>query len=138
MTTALDVIEMESPVFHHYPAGFSRTVIELPTGTRGAHLPAPFTPVPIWFVGSGSQRRKLTRPLAFRLSYDEGLYFAENETLAINAHGTSAHAAVIDAMEQVLYFYDYYGKLNDEDVIGPAVKLRKIYSTLLKDSSYAA
>jgi len=114
-----------------YPAGFARAAFDMPP--RASEFRIPHAPVPIWFVEADNRRLRLARPFALRLSFDSGLYFAENDSLAICAHGNSAGAALADAMSQVLYFHDHYSKLSEQDVMGPAIEMRKLYSRLFEE-----
>jgi hypothetical protein len=123
---------LESGVFgEQYPAGYAPAAFKM-SPRAPDEFRIPHAPVPIWFIEVGNRRMRLARPFAVRLSFDGGLYFAENDALAVCAHGNSAGAALSDAILQVIYFYDHYRQLSEHDVIGPAIELRKLYSGLFE------
>ena len=58
---------------------------------------------------------------------DEDSFFADNQILNISSSGSTIGEAIQDFHSQVLYFYDYYKKLDEKNVTPKAAAIKKIY-----------
>ncbi|MBU2563240.1 MAG: hypothetical protein ABIJ05_04870 [Patescibacteria group bacterium] len=80
----------------------------------------------------GENKRYLSNnPIAVKISQDEGLFFAENENLNIRGTGETSQEALADLHLHILHFYKYYRKNDKEQLVGDAIKLKKLYHNLL-------
>ena len=78
-----------------------------------------------------NQRYLANNPIAVKISQDEGLFFAENENLNICGTGETSQEALADLHLHILHFYKYYRKIDKEQLVGDAIKLKKLYHNLL-------
>lgn len=82
---------------------------------------------PVW-VFSGDHKRLVTdKPVKVVVYEDDGSSFAECEGLHVYAMGASEEEAIDDLHHQVIHFYSHYTGLSDDEVIGEAAKLRRLY-----------
>lgn len=92
----------------------------------------PSRPSPIWRLQPKSTTIIFRKPLLVNMRREGDLVFVENETLSIYASGKTSEDAMIDFALHVLHFYEYYAKLSDNQVIGRAKELKKLYSALIE------
>lgn len=77
-------------------------------------------------------KRYLTnKPIAVKIYQDEGLFFAENENLNVCGTGETSQEALVDLYLHILHFYKYYREIDEERLIGDAIRLKKLYHDLL-------
>ena len=94
-------------------------------------LPSRQHVAPLWSVGTHEKRFRTIKPLSVRIYFDDGLFFAENETLLLYGTGTSPEEAIEDLGLHVIHFYQYYKNLSLSQVTGDAIRLKKLYEGLL-------
>lgn len=68
------------------------------------------------------------KPVETKLYFDNGSFFVESESLHIFANGQTVDEAMADFNDQIVHFYNYYTALEDDDVVGQAQQVRRIYS----------
>ena len=78
-----------------------------------------------------NKRYLANRPIAVKIYQEEGLFFAENENLNICGTGETSQEALADLHLHILHFYKYYRKIDKEQLVGYAIKLKKLYHNLL-------
>ena len=78
-----------------------------------------------------NKRYLANKPIAVKIYQDEGLFFAENENLNICGTGETSQEALTDLHLHILHFYKYYRKIDKEQIVGDAVRLKKLYHNLL-------
>jgi len=78
-----------------------------------------------------NKRYLANNPIALKISQEEGLLFAENENLNICGIGETSQEALADLHLHILHFYKYYRKIDKEQLVGDAIKLKKLYHNLL-------
>jgi hypothetical protein len=88
---------------------------------------------PLWSVGTHKKRLRTNKPLAVRIYPDDGLFFAENETLRLFGTGMSPEEAIEDLGLHIIHFYQHYKKLDWSQVTGDAIRLKKLYEGLLSE-----
>ena len=86
---------------------------------------------PLWSVGTPEKRFRTIKPLSVRIYFEDGLFFAENETLLLYGTGTTPDEAVEDLGLHIIHFYQYYKDLDWPQVTGDAIRLKRIYEGLL-------
>lgn len=83
--------------------------------------------VPMWLFFSGSKRLLCRRPVEVEVSQDGAGVLASCERLHVFASGGSYQEAIDSLHEQVVHFFDEYTALEEDDVIGRAIEIRKLY-----------
>jgi len=96
-------------------------------------LPSRKFMTPLWSVGIPGKRFRTVKPIAIRVYFDDGLYFAENDTLLLYGTGMSPEEAITDLGLHIIHFYQYYRNLNWSQVTGDAVRLKRLYENLLSE-----
>jgi len=77
-------------------------------------------------------KRYLTnKPIAVKIYQDEALFFAENENLNVCGTGETSQEALADLYLHILHFYNYYREINEEQLVGDAIRLKELYHNLL-------
>jgi hypothetical protein len=74
---------------------------------------------------------KLNRLISLNVYKDEKYFFAENKTLNICGTGETSDEAVKDAKIHISHFYEYYKKLEQDKLMGDALRLKELYKDLL-------
>jgi len=85
---------------------------------------------PIFRIRVGNKILMLSRPILVKVYSDDGIFFAENETLAICGTGATGEEAIEDAKEHIVYFYKHYKNTNKSKLIGAALELKTIYKSI--------
>lgn len=88
---------------------------------------------PLWSVSALDRRYKLIKPLLVRVYLEDGLFFAENETLLLFGNGITREEAIEDLSQHIVHFYHYYKNLDWSQLIGDARRLKMIYEDLLSE-----
>lgn len=86
---------------------------------------------PLWSVGTLGKRFRTAKPLSVRVYFDDGLFFAENDTLFLYGSGVSPDEAIEDLGLHIIHFYQYYKALDWSQVTGDAIRLKRLYEGLL-------
>jgi len=87
--------------------------------------------VPIWNPKGKTTTYRTKKPIAETIYKDNGLFFAENENLSVCGYGETQEKAMLELGLHILHFYRYYRKLNKDDAVGEAVRLKEFYKDLL-------
>jgi hypothetical protein len=96
-------------------------------------LPSQKLIAPLWSVGIPGKKFRTVKPIAARIYFDEGLFFAENDTLLLYGTGMSPEEAIKDLGAHIIHFYEYYRKLDWSQVTGDAIRLKRVYENLLSE-----
>jgi len=75
---------------------------------------------------------RLRKPLTVKFHKEGRWFFAENEVLVITGVGETIDQAIEDFRTHVLYFVNYYKNLSENNLIGDAIRLKKIFNNLLE------
>ena len=73
----------------------------------------------------------MCNPIAVKIYQDEDLFFAENENLNVCGTGETSQEALADLHLHILHFYKYYRKIDKEQLVGDAIRLKELYYNLL-------
>ena len=80
----------------------------------------------------GEQKSYVTsKPILVKVYREDDIFFAENESLVLCGTGASREEAVLDFIKHVDYFYNFYKRQIESELMGDALRLKKIYSNLL-------
>ncbi len=83
----------------------------------------------------GEERAYVTsKPILVKVYREEDIFFAENETLVLCGTGASRDEAVLDFEKHLDYFYNFYKRQSESDLVGDALRLKKIYNNLLVEA----
>lgn len=97
-----------------------------PQATEGRRLGV--QKMPVWLFIFGNRRLVCRRPVEVEISSDpESGVLVSCDRLHVYASGASYQEAVESLHEQVVHFYDEYTSLSEDDVIGQAVEIRRLY-----------
>lgn len=83
--------------------------------------------VPIWNFAADGERISCDRPVQVELRLEDDGCYASCERLHVHSFGTSLRECLDDLHRQVIYFYNDYTALAEDDVIGLAKELRDLY-----------
>ncbi len=89
--------------------------------------------VPILQIKSKTSTYRAKKAIAITIFKDNSLFFAENEKLAVFGYGETQGKAILDLKLHILHFYQYYQKLNKDDLVGEAARLKGAYKDLLTE-----
>ena len=78
-----------------------------------------------------NKRYLANKPIAVKIYQDEDLFFTENENLNVCGTGETSQEALADLYLHILHFYNYYREIDEERLIGDAVRLKELYHGLL-------
>lgn len=79
-----------------------------------------------------------SKPIGINVTQDGAWFFAENEALKVVGTGGSLEEAVLDLEHHIVHFWEYYRSLQDSQVTGDAVRLKKLFSNLLAEAACEA
>ena len=79
-----------------------------------------------------------SKPIGINVTRDGAWFFAENESLNVVGTGGSIEEALLDVEHHIVHFWQYYRSLQDSQVTGDAVRLKKLFSNLLAEAAYEA
>lgn len=88
--------------------------------------------VPLFEFQIGETRKRLATPITLRVSFEAGKFAVENETLSLFGTGNTLQEAVVEFLEDVAYFWDYYRSLPQTSVTGRGALLKQIYAGLAR------
>ena len=71
------------------------------------------------------------KPIPIRMCFNEGLFFAQNETLLLYGTGKTPDEAIEDLGAHIIHFYQYYKDLDRLKITGDAIRSKGIYEGLL-------
>ena len=78
------------------------------------------------------------KPIGINVTQDGAWFFAENEALNVVGTGGSLEKAVLDLEHHIVHFWQYYRSLQDSQVTGDAVRLKRLFSNLLAEAACEA
>jgi len=96
-------------------------------------LPSRKLMAPLWSVGFFEKRFRMVKPIAVRVYFDDGLFFAENDALLLYGTGMSPEEAIEDLGSHIIHFYHYYRNLDWSKATGDAIRLKRLYENLLSE-----
>ena len=85
----------------------------------------------IYRLSKENKQYIISNPIAVKIYQDEALFFAENENLNVCGTGETSQEALADLHLHILHFYEYYRKIDKEQLVGDAVRLKELYHNLL-------
>lgn len=107
---------------------FDFTPIDLPTGPAANGGEPRVERWPMWLFVSDDTRLLCPRGVEVEISQDEDCgYLASCERLHVFASGHTYQEAVDSLTEQVVHFYREYVALEEDDLIGKAIEIRRLY-----------
>jgi thioredoxin reductase len=78
-----------------------------------------------------------SRPISINIYCDDDLDFAENENLAVCGTGNNIEDAIENLKKHIVHFYEYYRKMDEDKLIGEALRLKDLYADLFIESGNA-
>ena len=90
-----------------------------------------FNTAPVMEFMSAQKRYVMPKPILVRGFKVDDVFFAENDSLILSGTGTSPEEALMDFVHHLDYFYNFYKRKNESDLTGDALRLKKIYDSLL-------
>ena len=117
----------------HAPLGWQRVEMPRPDPPITDLQPPAVVRVPVRRFRGSHSTIEASKPVEVTFTLADDLCLAENETLSIYATGETIEDALSDFIDQVVYFFHYYRSLPDDDVIGEAVRLRRLYLAGFKE-----
>jgi hypothetical protein len=109
---------------------------EVPTKVTEATL-KPFK-FPLFQLTVSGRTLFPSKPIGVQVTQDGPLFFAGNEALNVVGTGTSLEEAVLDLEHHIIHFWEYYRSLEDSQVTGDAVRLKKLFSNILAEAACEA
>lgn len=85
----------------------------------------------IYRLSKENKQYIICNPIAVKIYQDEDLFFAENENLNVCGTGETSQEALADLHLHILHFYKYYRKIDKEQLVGDAIRLKELYYNLL-------
>lgn len=79
-----------------------------------------------------------SKPIGVQVTQEGPWFFAANEALNVVGTGQSLEESVLDLEHHIVHFWEYYGSLQDSQVTGDAVRLKRLFSNLLAEADYEA
>ncbi len=126
MQSANEILEDFSARFSSMPE--SSTYIEKKTEPESVWKPFKF---PLFQIRVSGRIYSSLTPIGVQVTQDGSWYFAENEALNVIGTGRSLDDAVLDLEHHILHFWQYYRSLQDAEVTGDAIRLKRLFSGLL-------
>ena len=93
-----------------------------------------FNTAPLMEFRGDTQAYIASKPILVKSYREDGVFFAENESLVLFGTGASPEEALLDFVKHLGYFFNFYKRQNERDLIGDAVRLKKVYSDLLVEA----
>lgn len=81
-------------------------------------------------INTNGSLQLLSKPVVLKIKNERGTYIAENDFFGICGHGDTESEAFNDAVKELTYCYEYYRGLNENDVIGHGITIRKRFLSL--------
>lgn len=92
-----------------------------------------YKPAPLWKLCAGNKTFYASKPISVRIYREDDLFFAENENLVVCGTGTTPRDALDDLCLHIVYFFEYYKKMNKDRLTGDALRLKALYENLLTE-----
>lgn len=81
-------------------------------------------------INANGNLHSLSKPVVLKIKNERGTYIAENDFFGICGHGDTESEAFNDAVKELTYCYEYYRRLNENDVIGHGLTIRNRFLSL--------
>ena len=81
-------------------------------------------------IGEDSREYISKNPISVRVYLEDDIYFAENENLSVCGTGGNQDEALQDLQLHIAHFYNYYNNIENDKLMGEALRLKKIYEGL--------
>ncbi len=120
---------------HFFPIVESSTYEEEGEATEAGSKPWKF---PLFQLTISGRTFLPSKPIGVHVTQDGSWFFAGNEALNVTGTGGSLEEAVLDLEHHIVHFWEYYGSLQDSQVTGEAVRLKKLFSNLLAEATRKA
>jgi hypothetical protein len=91
---------------------------------------SPLRSVPIFEIGAFDHAVKLRKPVVAKISFEGGIVFAENETLALFGSGADLAEAIAEFHSDLYSIWHHYHSLSDDQVTGHGRTLKAILDGL--------
>jgi len=72
------------------------------------------------------------KPVVIIVTYEDGQYYATNDTLNIFSVGENIASVIADFSHHVMHFYGYYADKDFNELTGNALRLKQIYASFQK------
>ena len=86
---------------------------------------------PLWKLYVGAKRFYASKPISVKIYRNGDLFFAENENLFVCGTGAASQDALEDLCLHIIYFFEYYKKMDRDRLTGDALRLKDLYKNLL-------
>lgn len=83
-------------------------------------------------IGDDSREYIPENPISVKVYSEDNMYFAENDNLSVCGTGENQEEALQDLQLHIVHFYNYYHNIEDDKLMGEALKLKKIYAGLFQ------
>lgn len=87
---------------------------------------------PLWRINEKTKVYYTLKPISVKIYREDDLFFVENENLLVCGTGKSPQEALQDFSLHIIHFYEYYNKIEDDKLMGDALRLKKIYKNLFE------
>ena len=87
---------------------------------------------PLWRINEKTKVYYTLKPISVKIYREDDLFFVKNETLLVCGTGKSPQEALQDFSLHIIHFYEYYNKIEENKLMGDALRLKKIYKNLFK------
>lgn len=94
-------------------------------------------PIFMWRLPAKGKTLYSAKPILVRVYRDGDLFFAENETLDVYGTGDTPQNAIHDLVVHIVHFFKYYKDIDENKLMGNALKLKALYQNLLAERQYA-
>ena len=75
----------------------------------------------------------INKPILIKMNHEENSFFVENDNLVLCGVGNNREEALDDFLMHLEYFYHFYGRQNERDLTGEALRLKQIYNNLFSE-----
>lgn len=86
---------------------------------------------PLWSVVVGDSELSFNKAIALRVRREGTHYFAENEYLDICGYGDSVADALSQAKSDLIYYFNYYSSLDNDELIGYGLEVKRRFLSLV-------
>lgn len=83
--------------------------------------------IPVWLFVADGKRLVCRRPVEVTIREEDGVVLVDCDRLHVFASGETYDEAVTSFHSQVLHFFEEYSVLGDDEVIGRAAEIRRLY-----------
>ena len=87
---------------------------------------------PLWRINKKTKVYYTLKPISVKIYREDDLFFVKNENLLVCGTGKSPQEALQDFSLHIIHFYEYYNKIEEDKLMGDALRLKKIYKNLFK------